>query len=172
MQDSAVGSNIKMADMGTQNIAKTQDAGIDCFKTQTSNVGTQNERNMRDQDSHCELIIPDEEEAMQQESISCFKCMGTKINKKGLPCRKCNGTGVITSKEVFEVVQIVRDEVKQYCGTQFKQMFRDYIVKRQEEQQSTVFADIACDGCDVQPVTGVRFMCSVCSNYDLCEKCE
>jgi len=69
MQDSAVGSNVKMADMGTQNIAKTQDAGSDCFKTQTSNVGTQNERNMKDQDSHCELIIPDEEEAIQQESI-------------------------------------------------------------------------------------------------------
>jgi len=49
---------------------------------------------------------------------------------KGLPCRKCNGTGEITSKEVMEVVHIVRDEVREYCSTQFKTMFRDYVLKR------------------------------------------
>lgn len=28
----------------------------------------------------------------------CFKCEGKMINKNGLPCKKCNGTGKINNK--------------------------------------------------------------------------
>jgi hypothetical protein len=28
----------------------------------------------------------------------CFKCDGKKINKKGLPCKKCNGTGRLNNR--------------------------------------------------------------------------
>lgn len=51
-------------------------------------------------------------------------------------------------------------------------MFHDYLIKKQEEQKNTVFENIVCDGCEMTPVKGIRFMCSVCSNYDLCENCE
>jgi len=28
----------------------------------------------------------------------CFRCDGSKINKKGLPCKKCNATGKLNNK--------------------------------------------------------------------------
>jgi hypothetical protein len=124
-QDSSVGSNpIVMSSIGCQNITKTQDAGSDSIKTTTFNVGTQNERNVKDTEVSCEIIIPDEEESIQQESVSCFKCLGSATNKKGLPCRKCNGSGVLCSKEITEIVQIVREEVREYCTAEFKTMFK------------------------------------------------
>jgi hypothetical protein len=29
-----------------------------------------------------------------------------------------------------------------------------------------------CDGCDVTPIVGVRYKCSVCPDFDFCEACE
>jgi len=31
---------------------------------------------------------------------------------------------------------------------------------------------VSCDGCGVKPLKGFRYKCTVCPNYDLCEKCE
>ena len=58
----------------------------------TSHVGSQMERDVKDSEVSCEIIIPDDE-AVAQEAITCVKCMGSTVNKKGLPCRKCKGTG-------------------------------------------------------------------------------
>jgi hypothetical protein len=35
-----------------------------------------------------------------------------------------------------------------------------------------VHAGYTCDRCGMQPITGIRYRCSVRPNYDLCEKCE
>lgn len=35
-----------------------------------------------------------------------------------------------------------------------------------------VHAGVTCDACRQSPIVGTRFKCSVCWNYDLCEKCE
>jgi len=59
---------------------------------------------VNDSGINCEIIIADEEEAIQHDPITCFKCLGSTVNKQGLPCRKCNGTGIIKSKEIREVV--------------------------------------------------------------------
>jgi len=38
--------------------------------------------------------------------------------------------------------------------------------------KENVHAQVTCDGCQCSPITGNRYKCSVCSNYDLCSKCE
>lgn len=64
---------------------------------------------VKEVDVTCDLLIPsDDEDAVDLEEVSCIKCCGTQMNKKGLPCRKCNGRGTLVSKELSAVAAIVR----------------------------------------------------------------
>jgi len=38
--------------------------------------------------------------------------------------------------------------------------------------KGNVHSHVTCDSCQCSPITGIRYKCSVCSNYDLCSKCE
>lgn len=31
---------------------------------------------------------------------------------------------------------------------------------------------VACDGCGVSPIIGIRYKCCICKNFDFCEICE
>jgi len=37
---------------------------------------------------------------------------------------------------------------------------------------ATVHENVRCDGCNVSPIVGPRYKCSVCPDFDLCSKCE
>ena len=46
------------------------------------------------------------------------------------------------------------------------------MLARSEVQASIIHPKYICDGCDANPITGIRYKCSVCHIYDLCGKCE
>jgi hypothetical protein len=48
----------------------------------------------------------------------------------------------------------------------------DYLGKKAADQASIVHAGVICDGCKVCPIQGIRYKCSVCVDFDLCDKCE
>lgn len=107
-----------------------------------------------------------------ESEITCIKCNGTKMNKKGLPCRKCGGTGVLSSKELSAIAATVKEEVRDYCYKSFQSMFKDFLDKKRADQAETIHENIICDGCNMTPIKGIRYMSSVFNNYDICEKCE
>lgn len=65
---------------------------------------------VKDMDVTCDLLIPSDDDGdnVDLEEVACFKCNGTQMNKKGLPCRKCNGRGTLVSKELSAVASMVR----------------------------------------------------------------
>jgi hypothetical protein len=42
----------------------------------------------------------------------------------------------------------------------------------QQNQSKIVHARIECDGCGEGPIVGIRYKCSVCPDFDYCERCE
>jgi len=45
-------------------------------------------------------------------------------------------------------------------------------LKIKEAPGLDVHYGIACDGCNMIPIRGIRFKCTACPDYDLCESCE
>ncbi len=82
---------------------------------------------MKNVDITCDLLIPSDEDDAEVEEVTCIKCNGTQMNKKGLPCRKCNGRGTLVSKEISAISAMVRQEVQEYCYQSFKTMFTRHL---------------------------------------------
>lgn len=38
--------------------------------------------------------------------------------------------------------------------------------------EKVIHNGVTCDGCSFKNIEGIRYKCSVCSNFDFCEKCE
>jgi len=68
----------------------------------------------------------------------------------------------------------VREEIAEYLSSQgkFREMFDEYINTRKALQDSQEHEKFICDICECDPIKGIRYMCSVCPNFDLCSVCE
>jgi len=44
--------------------------------------------------------------------------------------------------------------------------------KKETEEDNSSHEGVMCDGCSVSPIVGIRWKCSVCNDYDLCQACE
>ena len=102
----------------------------------------------------------------------CFKCDGSKVNKRGKPCKKCNGTGKLKEKFFSDLHKILEEEVAKYCSTEYQKLLTKHLEDKKLEQEKVVHHGVACDGCNQDPLTGIRYKCSVRDNYDLCDTCE
>lgn len=120
--------------MSSQVKTNMQDQGCDGLVPQTQNEASQMEVQVKDADVTCDLLVPsDEDDAEGLEELACFKCNGSQVNKKGLPCRKCKGRGTIVSRELTDLASVIRQEVEEYCYTSFRKMFEEYLELKNEK---------------------------------------
>lgn len=40
------------------------------------------------------------------------------------------------------------------------------------ESNQVIHHGVFCDGCNKHPISGIRYKCSVCPDFDFCEECE
>lgn len=71
-----------------------------------------------------------------------------------------------------EVASGVRQEVREYCRNAFKTLLTDMINERRNTQAQVEHDGVECDACEVNPIKGIRYKCTVLPDYDLCEGCE
>ena len=85
-------------------------------------------------------------------------------------------------KENEEKLNLIMKEIPEKMESDFKQkaqelekLYHDIYKKSQESNKSnnnTVHLGIKCQRCFVNPIIGVRYKCTECDDYNLCEKCE
>jgi len=102
----------------------------------------------------------------------CYRCDGKKVNKKGLPCKKCNAVGKLNNKFFKDLNKILQTEVTKYCTSEYQKLMVQHLDSKKKEQAQIVHPKVACDHCNVEPIVGIRYKCSYRPNYELCEKCE
>jgi len=44
--------------------------------------------------------------------------------------------------------------------------------KKMSNEEKQIHSHVTCDGCEKCPISGIRYKCSVCPDYDLCSDCE
>ena len=120
-----------------------------------------------------------EEQIQVSELYTCLYCKGSKTNKKGRMCKKCKGTGKMSKALVERVRAIVQNEL----SVMFESEIRSHTSQLLKSQQfnpiasqippsSIVHPGISCTNCGAMPIKGIRYQCSACGYYNLCENCE
>jgi len=70
---------------------------------------------------------------------------------------------------------LINKEFEKQAKNAFEQLLKSDELSKPEmtaEEAEQVHEGVACDGCGVSPIVGIRYKCSVRKNYDLCAKCE
>ena len=76
-------------------------------------------------------------------------------------------------EELDEVTQAtVRKELSRLFEQRVQQFYKPVALAARELQEATRHEGVACDGCAVFPICGVRYKCTICGDIDLCEACE
>jgi len=98
------------------------------------------------------------------------------------PCRDCFGTGLLTNKEAKKR-EMLQNLVKDALYKELPKIVNEVSTMLRKPEQSAkkvveedinkpIHHGVTCDVCNVKPIVGVRYKCSVTEDYDMCEKCE
>jgi hypothetical protein len=118
----------------------------------------------------------------------CFLCYGKRINKKGKPCKRCNGTGAISQEDFAILKKIVAEEAKS-CVTSMIDEVKSSLamsmrIGKEEPKEPqkqlpipTVVNPIpknipmSCHYCS-SPFMDLYYSCPLCPQLYLCQMCE
>ena len=71
-------------------------------------------------------------------------------------------------KELEKWKNIIIEGAKKYSENLIENMKKIQI----EKEGKVVHHHFICDGCEMNPIVGIRYKCAVCPDFDFCEKCE
>ena len=66
-----------------------------------------------------------------------------------------------------KIRSLVKDKLKKY-----EQNILNDILNNNQNKSGIIHKGIKCDQCGMKNIQGIRYKCSTCLNYNLCEKCE
>jgi hypothetical protein len=75
----------------------------------------------------------------------------------------------------------LKNLIQQELQNQSKDIFREILKapiegveesKDPAQMKPVIHEGVRCDGCDTIPISGVRYKCSVCKDFDYCSNCE
>ncbi|CAK57387.1 unnamed protein product (macronuclear) [Paramecium tetraurelia] len=84
----------------------------------------------------------------------------------------------IVNQRVMELIPEITKQVKLSIATddvqkQIETLSINNTTKAEvTDAKKIVHQRVACDGCEMFPIVGIRYKCAVCQDFDLCEKCE
>ena len=102
-------------------------------------------------------------------NVLCDGCKMNPIRGNRYKCKGCPD---------FDFCENCYQKNKDSHGHEFKKIEKLSIPNILEHKnkdchkRNNVHMGVRCDGCGLDPITGSRFKCSICENYDLCENCE
>ena len=101
--------------------------------------------------------------------VICDGCKVTPLRGNRYKCKVCKD---------FDFCENCYKKDKESHGHAFKVIAHPSCRNRighpnkQYLQRGNIHSKVMCDGCGMLPITGWRYKCSICDNYDLCENCE
>ena len=107
----------------------------------------------------------------------CSTCISTLIkNNSYVECPLCkkvtSGRTLDEFIKNFELMKIIASSLQLFGDYQQPPQIERSKSQRSQSNGLPVHQGVQCAHCGVQPITGIRYKCSECLNYDLCEKCE
>ncbi len=168
-------------------------SGLDIEKTSTVAstyvvVGAKQEEEKKSQPTVAEVCAPSKEDAtgtvIKEEGEPCFACGGSKTNGKGLPCKKCAGTGrlagpLLALKKHFEklidarVAQAVQTEFERQSSILAQSRRLCDLVESVAHSRITEKEGLTCSVCKGRISSGEAvYSCMLCPGLCVCEICE
>lgn len=106
--------------------------------------------------------IPDYQ--LENSSI-CFESIVVEKKKEEIEEKEKSIKKDLTEEEKIKesIRSLVRSKLK---------FFKDNIINEIRESSQPIHKGIKCNGCGINDIKGIRYKCSICLDYNLCEKCE
>jgi len=79
---------------------------------------------------------------------------------------------VFDCENTTEISKDIGKEIQEFCNAEFPSLIKDYLEDKKQVQSLQIHEKIACSSCSFNPIVGIRYKCTVCQNYDLCDYCE
>lgn len=84
-------------------------------------------------------------------------------NSKYGDSMKSSNESFLKQSDISQIRSIIQEEFEKSIGN---------VISSKLESHRIVHYNVKCDGCGNKPILGVRYRCSMCSNFNYCSMCE